>query len=707
MLLPLKKVTLPESLFPQKWQDVLFFNYGFVPDERLAKVLSMPVSLVSIEAERMGLASVSYDGKWEKKGFITLIRNNWFLLPYSQLTGLLGMDEPRLDFILQNEDFLGEKLGGFKPECEEVYYTPLSDVEKSVTTERASHIKKYKKYNRESAFDFFGGCKDIKPDKKYSGKRIVHGYATPCGDVFKADSDEYMPSELLSQYACYGVTGIWVHGLLSALSPYPFGSVGEEYLEKRKKLKDLISRADKYGIKVYLYLNEPRAIENSVAQNHKEIVGHRGETHTSLCMSTLGAKEYLYRAVKDLCDDVVGLGGIITITMSENHTHCQYSLRSDCPVCKSLSKEESAVTVNNVIMRALRDSKSNAELIANLWGWSSFSGWSQENVRRGIEKLDKDITVLCVSEYDLPIEKGGEKSSVIDYSISNVGPSAASEFMLKTAKETGHKVMAKIQINNSWECSAVPYLPVFDLVYEHLKNLSKVGVNDYMLTWTLGGYPSPILDMVAKYASSHGDFSLREWYSGQFGAYYEDVMAACGHFCKGFTEYPFSLYKIYFGPHTLGLANRQSALPHNLPSTMVCYTFDDYEKWITPYSYDNYISQMDKLLSEWEYGLKIMSKLPAGECDELKICAQAAYIHFYTDKLYTQFAFYKRDRTQYATKLKHCISEELKLTDKLIKLAEYPAVGFEASNHYFYNDRNLKAKIIELKNLQSTYDVES
>ena len=91
--------------------------------------------------------------------------------------------------------------------------------------------------------------------------------------------------------------------------------------------------------------------------------------------------------------------------------------------------------VNNIFMRAIRESGSNAELIANLWGWSPFMEWTEAQTQRGVELLDKDISVMCVSEYDLAIEKGGVESKIIDYSISNPGPSEITKNALKKAVE--------------------------------------------------------------------------------------------------------------------------------------------------------------------------------------------------------------------------------------------------------------------------------
>ncbi len=59
----------------------------------------------------------------------------------------------------------------------------------------------------------------------------------------------------------------------------------------------------------------------------------------------------------------------------------------------------------------------------------------------------------------------------------------------QVARQHGLKTVAKVQFNNTWELSSVPYLPVMDLVAEHCSRLSKVGVDGLMLSWSVGGYP--------------------------------------------------------------------------------------------------------------------------------------------------------------------------------------------------------------------------
>lgn len=708
-MLPAEKICTEEPLsLPTRWQTVIFRNYGYVSADKIAAVLGCGEQTVHSEAERLGLGDVEYHSDWEKKGYITIIRNNWFLLPYSQLTVLLAISKEKLEFILKKEDFLYLKLGGFKPCCQEVRYAPLTETQTERTEEIAKSIKGLCIQRKVPPFDFFGKLpKTAEAERTNTHARIVHGYLTPCGDVFSQNSETYLPDDLLRAYSAQGVNGLWFHGLLSSLSPYPFDErLSEGYRARREELKRLIARCKEYGIKVYLYLNEPRGLPKDRIGKYARLAGRTERDTVGLCLEKREVENYLYEAVKDLLDEVTGLGGIITITMSENLTHCNYRPGTNCPVCAKIPPEVSAAKVNNVIMRAIRDSRSDCELIANLWGWSSFMDWSEEQTMRGIELLDKDISVMFVSEYDLAIEKGGVKSRIIDYSLGNPGPSEISKKGIEKAKSEGHKTYAKIQINNSWECSAAAYLPVFDLVYEHLTNLKAVGVQDFMLTWTLGGYPSPMMGLVADFVEQGEKFSLKSWYDKQFGEYSSKMQSAVGYFSQAFREYPFSIDSLYYSPKTLGLANLWQLMPDEKKSCMVCYSYDDFENWISPYPYERYISQYEKLLALWEKGIALLENADDERVNEVKVYAETAYLHFKADVLQTKFSYFKRNIAGYQSEIAELLREEKECIVRLLAiLAECPAVGYETSNHYFYNESNLTEKILNIEKIKELMEL--
>ena len=155
MLPIIKKVKLPTLTLPSAWQTVIFRNYGYVKTERIAEVLGCDTKTVISEAERLGLSDCkdAYADLFEARGYITVIRNNWYLLPYEQLVCLLGFDTDKLDFILKNDDFLDVKLGNFKPECEKIKYSLLTKEQSELTDKIAKTIKKYSSKPKSRPFD--------------------------------------------------------------------------------------------------------------------------------------------------------------------------------------------------------------------------------------------------------------------------------------------------------------------------------------------------------------------------------------------------------------------------------------------------------------------------------------------------------------------------------------------------------------------------
>lgn len=95
MIAEIKKVSIGSSPFPTQWQTVLFHSYGYVPAKRIADVLHCEVSTVEREADRLGLAAVPMAYEMGMRSYITLIRRLWYLLPYEQLTELLGISQRR------------------------------------------------------------------------------------------------------------------------------------------------------------------------------------------------------------------------------------------------------------------------------------------------------------------------------------------------------------------------------------------------------------------------------------------------------------------------------------------------------------------------------------------------------------------------------------------------------------------------------------
>ena len=133
-----------------------------------------------------------------------------------------------------------------------------------------------------------------------------------------------------------GVNGVWLHVVLRQLAPSPiFPEFGAGHERRIENLRRLVERAKKYGIDIYLYMNEPRAMDASFFQGREGIKGvQEGDFHT-LCTSAPEVRQWLTDSLTYVFKQVPGLGGVFTITASENLTNCYSHSRTaaGCPRC--------------------------------------------------------------------------------------------------------------------------------------------------------------------------------------------------------------------------------------------------------------------------------------------------------------------------------------------------------------------------------------
>jgi len=158
---------------------------------------------------------------------------------------------------------------------------------------------------------------------------------------------------------------------------------------------------------------------------------------------------------------------------------------------------------------------------------------------------------MSVSEWSLPLKRGGVAGQVENIRFPpSARASGPAHWAL--AKQHGLKTMAKVQANCTWELSAVPYLPAMNLVGRHLNNLTRAGVDGMMLSWSLGGYPSPNLQLVRQFSRRPVpalNDALAQVARDRFGAGSADnVLRAWATFSVAFSEFPYDASVIYCGP---------------------------------------------------------------------------------------------------------------------------------------------------------------
>ncbi|MEA4890286.1 MAG: AAC(3) family N-acetyltransferase [Clostridiaceae bacterium] len=809
--------------FPTMHQAVIFRNWETVPPSRLAQVLGTDEDTILKAAQDMGLRNPPViDERWSERGYITMIRNNWHLMPVSQLLELLGWSEEQLAYTLKEDDFLWIKLGKLKPAVEKVAYRPLVYKERDRTKRLKTILKEY--FPCESTWTPFGFLDEfsrslvlnripydapqpgefaldeswhiryepsffldgvvqrfkkhfeqmfglalngneksiflkVVPDPNKLAEshilrisaqgieidavdeqglmrglqwledtavhrsapffvpqqitrttrfdlRMLYPYSAVYGDPFIDPAADPLPEGLLERLSRTGINGIWLQAVLYKMTPFPFDpSISEGWQERIAGLNRLIEKAGKYGISLYLYINEPRAMPVSFFEKHPQLAGSTDGTHTCLCTSKKAVQDYLRDACSQLFIHAPDLAGVLTITMSENKTNCYSHGGNNCPVCDKRKPYEVIGEVNRCIEEGVHRISPKAKVICWSWAWKQINGWKNEDVPDAVDCLPAGARLMCTSESEMPYTIGGVNGIVADYTMSIPGPGDRAKLFWSQAHRRGMPVMAKVQLNNTWECAAVPFLPVIDLVREHLDNLYNCGVTALMVSWTLGGYPSSNLELASQYYWEQSPVSHSVESTGI-------VDRAQTIFSEAFREFPFHVGVLYNGPQNYGPMNLLLPRPSGYQATMIGFPYDDLEGWRSIYPEKVFHDQFEKLCEKWEKGIALLETATHDpQIEALAVVAKALLYHFKSTLLQIRYvrlrngvppvtdiqAFNSYIKT---SDLRDVIMQERDLAVALWRLMNQDSrIGFEASNHYFYTEGSLKEKVLNCQYL--------
>lgn len=728
------KAPVPVDHFPDTLHAVVWRNWGLVPTERLATVLETTPENITQIATSMGLpASVNVPPEMATRGYITLVRRNWHLLPYEQLLPLLSLTEEEFAHRLREDDFLLIKLGNLKPDCPKVVYQTPSASAKA----RAAEIKSLVEANfgevmqqpAEPRFSFIEELSQVDPSREPATPlprddqhpRFIYSYFAMFGDPLSDPSLDPFPDGLLARLQQRGVNGVWLHVVLRDLAPPSpaFPEFGAEHRERLANLAKLVERARKYNIDVYLYMNEPRAMPAEFFSKRESLRGVPDPgspvPYFAMCTSTPEVRAWVSDSLAYVFERVPHLGGVFTISASENLTNCSSKFtQAQCPRCKDRTPSDILVEINTAIAEGVHRSAPDAKVIA--WDW----GWARHGDASGtVARLPKDIWLMSVSEWSLPIERGGVKATIGEYAISAVGPGPRATKHWQVAQEHGLRTLAKVQFNVTWEIAAVPYVPVMNLIAQHNANLAEAKLDGQMLSWSLGGYPSPNLELARLFAENPNqtiDQALDQLAVSTYGeAAAPDVRLAWQKFSDGYSEFPYA--GMYTGPQHSGPANLLYLQPTGYAPGMVCYPYDALSRWSAPFPADVYASQFAKMAEGFASGLqhleaaakKATAAKQAFVADDLNV-ARAAQMHFATVSQQARFIA-ARDRWQAAkdpAEKEAAKAAALEALEQELQTAVrfYPVVaadsriGYEASNHYFYVPQDVIEKVINCDDLK-------
>jgi hypothetical protein len=641
------------------------------------------------------------------------------------------MSAEELAHALREDDFLYIKFGSLKPRCEPLRWSPPT----AEAAARAAEIRAIVEQDfgdalrapAEPRFAFLEKLcrtgvdpevRDAKAAPTRFALRFIYSYFAVYGDPLSDPALDPYPDGLLERLAAAGVDGVWLHVVLRQLAPggKAFPEFGEGHERRLATLRGLVDRAKRRGIAVYLYMNEPRAMPEAFFKDRPGMAGVREGDHLAMCTSDPAVRSWIAGALAHVFKEVPGLGGVFTITGSENLTNCaSHHQHKGCARCKDRAGADILADINAAIEEGVHRSASDAKVI--VWDW----GWPDEWAPDVIPRLPKSCWLMSVSEWSLPIERGGVKSQVGEYSISAVGPGPRATKHWALAKAAGLRTVAKVQINNSWEFSATPYLPVLDLVAEHCRRLAGAGVDGLMLGWSLGGHPSPNLEVADRFARTPtpaADEALDAVARARFGPEgAPHAREAWTAFSRAFTEYPFNIGVVYRCPVQYGPANLLQERPTGYASGMIAFPYDHLDGWRGPYPPEVFAGQFAKVADGWAEGLDDLARAaaaapPALAADakaELRF-ARAARIHFRSVANQTRFVLARDDLAaakmseaalqERRAEVRRILEDEMALAKELFALArEDSRIGFEASNHYYYVPMDLMEKAVNCRDI--------
>ena len=725
---------IPVTHFPDRLHAFVWRNWNLVSLDAMSKTIGCKKSDIQDIAASMGLPSyVPVDESFKKRIYITVIRRNWHLLPYDQLLKLLDMTSEELSVALKEDDFLFIKLGSLKPKVAKLRYSAPSPK----TIARAAAIKKIAgKYFRQPTgvprFKFIDDLSQVLPNSKIDSAvtydanarpRIVYSYFGIFGDPLSDTSKNPYPDGLLEKLSRSGVNGIWMHTVLNQMAPggKDFPEFGAGHEVRINNLKKIVDRASKYGIGIYLYINEPRAMPASFFTNRAGMQGTKEGNFYAMCTSNDTVVNWMRSSLEFVFKNVPGLAGVLTMTASENFTNCASHGHPElCPRCSQRSYADIIAGVNRVIEEGVHAGNPSAKVVVWDWGWHNH-GLAQDV----ITALPKSVYLMSVSEWAKPISRGGVESKVGEYSISAVGPGPRAIQHWAWAKQAGLRTFAKVQVNNTWELSAVPWLPVFDLVQQHISDLSNYDMDGLMLSWSLGGYPSPnikIADICLNQNESMKKNVLDSIASERYGtAAVNDARKAWTAFSNAFKEYPYSGSTLYTGPQQYGPSNLLYEKATGYKATMVGFPYDDLKSWKGFYPNDVFIHQFQLVAEGWLKGLEYFRQIK-NRSDSLhrqivlsdERIATAAYLHFASVVNQSQFIVYRDSlanqnlapaiRKSLKKDIRSILRNEITLAADLFRICRQDSrIGYEASNQYYYVEQDLIEKILNCQLLLNVF----
>lgn len=402
--------------------------------------------------------------------------------------------------------------------------------------------------------------------------RITRGFFSPTNRPPKNidelfDDVDYYPDEYLNRIAHDGTNGIWIYTKFKELLPSKvFPEYGQHWEKRIEKLKKVVAKCKRYGIKVFVFGVEPAGLTPEMAEKYPDAIGYlTKDNNYTLCTHTEKGAAYCIEATQTLLELVPDLGGIIDISDGERFTSCTSAYHYErCPRCSRYPKGQVLAHTVDLFKEGIRRAGSQAEFISWTYGHRH---WAMDDIRDYVAYAPADAMLMENMEDAGYTQQLGKTREAMDYWLSYVGPSQMYAGAAQKALETGKQMFAKLQVCCSHELATVPYIPVPGILFDKYAALRQYNVQGVMQCWYFGNYPS-LMSKAAGEMSFMEDFSDKESFLEHLAGIYagrqgRELTKAWAALSEGYANYPVNIMFSYYGPMHDGVVWDLALQPRN------------------------------------------------------------------------------------------------------------------------------------------------
>lgn len=546
---------------------------------------------------------------------------------------------------------------------------------------------------------------------------------------------DYYPEEYMNKLAHESINGLWLSMYFRDLPSTVFEGRGKDAEKRFEKLRLTVKRCLRYGIRIFIYICEPKGFGDSHytipmtdAKNHPELIGMKDKTvrehgHATFCTSTEAAQTYFRESVTALFTAVPDLGGIINIILGEDNGACVgrkvHTGSCDCPVCAKRDNGEIFRESAKTMADAMHKINPDADLIEWFYAPGSRDGKKlAKQLAKDTGNWPDDIVLMLNFESGGVSNQLGKGRNVFDYSLAYIGPSE----LYKQAVTGAAKPGAKLQVGCSHEDASVPFIPVPGNLYEKYKTLHELNVSTVMQCWYFGNYPGLMNKAAGELSFEPFPASEDQFLTALAEPIWRDtapvVAEAWKHFATGYRSFPANIAFAWYGPlhHSISWPLHLFPVDGAISPSWLLKHFPEVsgdrvgETLIYQHTLNEAITLCENMRDEWQKGVDVISTLSdkfANNPDRmadifltkailLQIKSTCNFLNFY--KLRETMLFYKVDNL---TKMAQIVNDEIANSKEMSELCKRDSrLGYHSeAEGYLFFPKKLAARIKFLQKL--------